>query len=122
MGSGIALAIKNRYPAAYTAYKHYTKIELGDISCGWVENRKIVVNLHAQEFYGSDCKRYLNYEALYLALEKMKRELTRLKINSLGVPYNMGCDRAGGNWNVVEAMINAVFEDTDIHTFAIKLP
>jgi O-acetyl-ADP-ribose deacetylase (regulator of RNase III) len=122
MGSGIAKSIKERYPAAYKAYMHQGKVVLGDITCGWVANRKMVCNLHAQEFYGTDGRRYLDYEALYKCLEKMKKELTRVKLNTLGVPYNMGCDRAGGDWRVVEAMLDSVFDEASgIKVFSVKL-
>jgi hypothetical protein len=99
----------------------YQGLQLGTVSRGLVSVGKEVYNLHAQEFYGHG-KRHLNYEALYVCLEELREQLAISGIDTLGVPYNMGCDRAGGNWNVVEAMINAVFQDTDISVFAIKLP
>lgn len=124
MGSGIALAIKTYYPEAYDAYKKFETVNqgitLGTISVADVFPSKEVYNLHAQEFYGQG-GRYLNYEALYICLEQMKCHLSISKIKRVGIPYNMGCDRAGGNWNVVESMINAVFKNSDISFFAMKL-
>jgi hypothetical protein len=30
--------------------------------------------------------------------------------NILGVPYKMACDRAGGDWRIVNSMLESLFE------------
>jgi O-acetyl-ADP-ribose deacetylase (regulator of RNase III) len=124
MGSGIAQSIKMRYPSAYKAYRRFEEVNsglrLGTISHAEVKPGKHVFNLHAQQFYGTD-RRYLDYEALYVALERTRSCMNVAGARVLGVPYNMGCDRAGGDWNVVEAMINSVFKDADILIISVKL-
>jgi hypothetical protein len=64
MGSGIAKQVKERFPAAYKSYDYHH--ELGSCSYDYVDFN--CFNLVAQEFYGYDGKRYLNYGALASAL------------------------------------------------------
>ena len=127
MGSGIAKTIKERYPQAFNEYRKHEEtrgLTLGSVSVAKFnthDGSKLVLNLHAQEFYGTDGKRYLDYEAMYECLIEARHWLNFYDIKSLGVPYNMGCDRAGGSWTIVEAMIKAVFAKSDILILAIKL-
>lgn len=124
MGSGIALSIKQRYPEAYIAYKQHEKIfhglDLGTVSRATLEDGKQIYNLHAQEFYGKE-KRHLNYEALYECLLHLRKSLIYTKKKVLGIPYKMGCDRAGGDWRIVESMMNAIFDDDLITVISVKL-
>lgn len=126
MGSGIAKEVRARYPEAYQAYKKFETdsfdgLQLGTMSFGRIRPDKIIYNLHAQMFYGTDGRRYLDYEGLCCSLEKACNDLCFRGLNSLAVPYNMGWDRAGGNWTVVSAMLQAVFEPHNISVIAIKL-
>ena len=124
MGSGIALEIKNRIPSAYRAYKEHETaygLTLGSVSfanptyhllgqpdCVYSEEHQ-VYNLHAQAEYGYG-KRQVDYEALYKALETVKTEMHKRQQKILGVPYKMACDRAGGDWRIVNAMLESLFE------------
>ena len=38
----------------------------------------------------------------------------------LGLPYGISCGLAGGNWQIIEAMINDIFADSLIKTFIVK--
>lgn len=120
MGSGIALEIKNRIPSAYFNYKYHEKINskviLGEVSSG-----SNVVNLHAQEYYGYDGKRYLDYEALAKCLEKTKGCLDKVGNEvKIGVPFKMGCDRAGGSWNIVVSMLEHYLQDYKVVVYDIN--
>jgi O-acetyl-ADP-ribose deacetylase (regulator of RNase III) len=125
MGSGIALVIKNQFPAAYSVYsahmRHNTGIKLGTISVACVQPQKFIFNLHAQDRYGYDGFRYINYEAIYSALEIMRDHCIKCLIKSVGFPMNMGCDRAGGDWRIVLAMLEVIFENTDIEITIVSL-
>jgi hypothetical protein len=123
MGSGIALEIKNRIPSAYAAYKQYETaygLNLGSVSScdpeyhllgqpDFVYQEHQVYNLHAQWEYGYG-KRQVDYEALYIALETVKTVMNKRQQKILGVPYKMACDRAGGDWRIVNAMLESLFE------------
>jgi len=124
MGSGIALTIKNKYKAAYDAYKDHERrngsIQLGTISSEFVDMDKLIINLHAQSRYGYDGFRYVNYEALYDSLTQAKRMMIASKQKTLGVPYKMACDRAGGDWRIVEAMLDVIFVDVGINVLVVE--
>lgn len=130
MGSGVALQIKEKFPEAYEAYrKHYEDSKrhnatlLGDISFANTRSfltDEYVFNLNAQDFYGTD-KRHLNYEAFYRCLIKMKAVCIQNKICHIGVPFKMGADRAGGDWNIITAMIESVFPNDSFNPSNIKI-
>lgn len=128
MGSGIAAQIKEEYVGAYESYKeheqHHGGLELG--TCSYAdfgdsfEDVKTIVNLHAQNLYGYDGSRFVDYEALYETLRQTKEMMLEYGRHTLGVPYKMACDRAGGDWRIVEAMIRVIFENTDIDILVVE--
>jgi len=122
MKSGIALSIKEQYPLAYEAYKRCEAsngLKLGEISyVGLLRDEKpfVIFNLNGQYDYKTDSnsdKRYVNYEAIFSGLEKMRKicELSKSEPKpTVGFPYKMGCDRAGGDWRIVGKMIEVAFD------------
>lgn len=125
MGSGFAKAVRELFPTAYEEYKKgdiiIPKCKLGTISYAEVRPDKFVFNVIAQEFYGYDGRRYLDYEALYKGLERVKDEMLEQEVRRLGVPFMMGCDRAGGSWKVVSAMLESIFIPNQISVLAVSL-
>jgi O-acetyl-ADP-ribose deacetylase (regulator of RNase III) len=113
MGSGIALQVKNQIPNAYRAYKEFES-KFGGIQLGTISTCHNVINLHAQDGYGQGI-RHLDYEALYQSLEKAAAYLESAGVERIGVPYRMGSDRAGGDWRIVSAMLNSVFDNPNIN-------
>jgi len=126
MGSGLALAIKTRYPEAYAAYKN-RRVEVHRRATTWhnvvreIRPGKHIYNLHAQDFYGKDGRRYLNYEALYVSLERVCKHMNTAGLETLGVPFCMGSGLAGGNWNIVQAMVIAVCKEYGIEVIGVSL-
>ena len=120
-GSGIALSIKQMYPAAYDAdteyYKKYSGNYLGTISKALVkrgDKNFYIYNLYGQKNYGKDGNRYVDYEAIYSALIFMCADIMgryQDECPSVGFPYRMASDRAGGHWSIIETMIRVVFKD-----------
>lgn len=114
MGSGIAKEIKERIPEAYTEYmfrynlcKQRGTLQsfLGSVNCG-----SNVINLIGQESYGRDKKRYVNYGALASALGQIWQQLEHIEnlwpdSCTIGIPYKMASDRAGGDWDIVLELI-----------------
>lgn len=126
MGSGIALSIKEDFPDAYAAYRRYEESN-GGLILGTISSDMGVYNLHAQNLYGvkGDTSRFVNYEALYLCLLQMKDEIDATLLSSIvspkvGFPYKMAADRAGGDWDIVEAMIKSVFKNTDFSIVIVE--
>jgi O-acetyl-ADP-ribose deacetylase (regulator of RNase III) len=105
-GSGIARSIKERYPECFEVYIDDVGYKLGDSQCVEIAENKFIFNLFGQEFYGR-CKRQLNYGAMAAALNEMSDNTS--VDDKVGFPYKMGCDRAGGDWEVVLEMIEYYF-------------
>lgn len=126
MGSGIALAIKERYSAAYDVYHEAHKnreLQLGTFTVATVGDKKIV-NLCGQQYYGSDGTRCLDYEAFYSGLSVLRDSLEAAhvegRVYSLGLPYNIGCQRAGGSWRVIETMIRDLLDNSPITCYIVQ--
>jgi hypothetical protein len=111
MASGIALEIKNRIPEAYKEYLKANQ-KLGNISFGGR-----VVNLYAQDLYGIG-RRQLNYGALSACFSYFKM-LCENETFEIVIPYLMGCDRAGGDWEVVMELIEFGLSDFNVTICAI---
>ena len=131
MNSGVAKAIRERWPINFTTYISYynTNIEknkgmntlLGDILFvnpndyepkTWPE-APIIINMFGQFDYGYDGKRYTSYDAFDDCLQKIKETVPKGK--KIAFPYKIGCDRGGGKWNIIFGLIrNALSEDYDI--------
>jgi len=121
MGAGIAAQIRKKWPSVYDHYKKLLEVSTrkGSWCLGGSYNvptgpgtdpSLIVCNLFAQDSIERG-KRNLNYEALYTALEHCKAEMKNLKLYSLAIPYKMGAGLAGGDWNIVLAMVMSIFEN-----------
>lgn len=116
MGSGIALEIKNKIPKAYRDYVESSD-ELGAISgvfCG-------VVNMIAQDGYGRSGK-FINYGAFAKCLlEFDRRHNGCAKENiTVGLPYKVGSDRAGGDWGIVLELITFILKDFNVVIYKLE--
>ena len=125
MGRGLALQVKTRYPDAYSSDMAYhwpvpvgqPNVEkLGDFSFAYVpQDGRWIFNLYGQFRYGHS-QQHTDYDALFKALVKaknwcieMEREGKTQIPKILAVPYLMGSDRGGGDWNVVHALLEDAF-------------
>lgn len=120
MGSDIALEIKHRIPDAYESYKYiYDKfgLDLGSNTYGFIENmERWVVNMTAQSGYGKN-RRFLNYGALSKCLTIVANES---KGSTIGLPYKLGADRAGGDWEIVLELITFILKDFDVTIYELE--
>ncbi len=126
MGSGVALQIKEEYPAAYEVYEKAHadgELILGTFTVAEVAGGKRVVNLCTQERYGTD-RRYVDYEAFYVALRTLRDNLEHAhkegRVYSLGLPYNISCGTAGGDWKIISAMIHALFDASPVRCVIVE--
>ncbi len=138
-GSGIARTIKEMYPEAYRAdtYAAVNKRNtLGNLSFGEVRLVNGITNSHGNHIrriynlYGQNLgtdhtklnQRKTNYEALYCALEKMALDLQKDGNNYVvGFPHLIGCGLGGGNWNIVERLIQVAFADYQSEVIIVEL-
>ena len=115
MGSGVAKAIKTKWPKVYHDYMSLDEQKLGTIQVVKVETNKYVVNMFAQDRYGYDGKRYTSYDALDKCLQQVAEFCRNEMIDYIAIPYNMSCDRGGASWNVVLSLIENAFKDNFIN-------
>ena len=120
MGSGVARALRARYPAAYDAYRaeHRAKgLPLGHtiwVDCG----AHVVIHAITQEFYGRDGRRYADYDAIARAFARID-EVARMTqtytgsratppkvIDAVGLPL-IGAGLAGGDWSRISEIVEA---------------
>lgn len=132
MGAGIAKQIKDRYPEAWKAdckAANEKRNTLGNYSkAEFLSNKKSVsiYNLYTQQDIG---RRYrqVDYEAFYTSCFRLRLELQQLQeanlVNiRLGFPYKISCNNAGGSWNVIETMLNDIYDRSDLEVFIVRNP
>lgn len=129
MGSGAAKAIRTQLPFAYHAYRRaylFSGLRLGKVI--WAVNvstgqrLRIVGNAITQEYYGSDGKVYVDYDAVRAAMRAIDHfcALTQADsgandqidifgltpIDAVGMPM-IGSGLAGGRWLKIAEIIEA---------------
>lgn len=125
MNSGLAKEMRERYPEAYRADLQTLKGDLGKLGTTSythaLKDDRILVNLYTQYRYGSD-KCHLDYYALDSSLRALKNHLDTWKIldKDIVASGRIGAGRAGGNWKLIEEIIENVFSDRNIHIFDLK--
>ena len=136
MNSGVAKAIREKWPQVYDEYiQKYKDREneillscssfehipstsetlLGDIQVVFITDKKTmaVVNMFAQEGYGYDGRRYTSYDAFWSCLGEIKRTIKPGL--HIAFPARIGCVRGGANWSVILKMIEEVLgEDYNV--------
>lgn len=114
MGSGVAKAIREKYPNVYNSYTKYCKpytsedssVLLGNVQFCKVSSDLEVVNCFTQDFYGTN-KRHVNYEAVaecFASLNKRSKLYGQLNIPKIGAGLG------GGDWNVIESIIKSEYK------------
>lgn len=120
IGSGIALQIKNNYPKVYEDYIKYCLDKTPDQLLGNVvysaTRGECIANLFGQKEFGRNGL-FTDYSALNRCFRNVKttalqiKDILDINIIHVGAPYKIGCDRGGGDWNIVEKMLKDLFED-----------
>jgi O-acetyl-ADP-ribose deacetylase (regulator of RNase III) len=119
MGAGIAREIKQTYPEVYAVYKKESSdygLVLGTISaCAVVENdlindKKIIVNAITQSLGGTG--RQVSYDAIehcFINVVKLQKSMK----NNLPIVFpKIGAGLGGGNWDIIEKIIDVTIPDT----------
>lgn len=125
MGSGVAKQIRDMWGFVYEEYNSYCKSHvnpkelLGKAQFVKVNEDQYVVNLFGQNTYGYNGNRFTNYEAIYSALEKVSAIAKKNKL-SVAIPFKIGCDRGGANWEIVYKMIETLLKDIEVVIYKLK--
>jgi O-acetyl-ADP-ribose deacetylase (regulator of RNase III) len=118
MGSGIAAAIRQKYPEAYEAdLKSGAKGDskrLGSFSVAHsLKDDKYIYNLYGQYNFGA-MARFTSYDALANGFAKIRKDAEDKHLSTLGCPKLLGCDRGGASWRIVREIIGDVFDQSPI--------
>jgi len=127
MGSGVAKAIREKWPEAYEFYKN-THDEVGlrlgkTISVPTEDGTKLIHNCITQKFYGRNGQRYVNYAALSKCLTEIatKSDTRVERYNSMAIP-EIGCGLGGGSkkvfYDIIED-IEEMYPDFVFHVYYI---
>lgn len=126
MNSGVAKAIRTRFPEVYAADCKTRKGDpdkLGTFSMEAVETDAqigFVFNLYGQFNYGYDAKGYTNYEALRQAMDEMRIDIDWMKKPlKIGFP-KIGAGLGGGDWATIEGIIKEVFDEHDVTIYVLR--
>lgn len=114
MGSGVAKAVKDKYPEAYQ--KYYAEYLHGLLTPGWISvynpSRYLtIVSGITQEYYGRDKNVvYVDYDSLAEVFRKVKSIWP-------GVPVHIpkiGAGLANGDWEIISRIINTIYTDDSV--------
>lgn len=108
MGSGVALAVKQRFPKAYLSYKHQIayNIGLGDVDLVKINDKLFVANCITQLFYGRDPNvRYVSYAALGLCFADLREKLAKMNEDFVINIPRIGAGLGGGEWHIIAEII-----------------
>jgi O-acetyl-ADP-ribose deacetylase (regulator of RNase III) len=109
MGSGVALAIRRKYPEAFRVYREIFEedgLELGTVCFVDVGKDLVIANAITQENYnnqrnGPACM--VDYAAIKSCFQEVANEAKYL---GLPVHYPMiGAGLGGGDWNIIQEII-----------------
>ena len=133
MNSGVAKAIRQRWPRVYTEYHQCAKdidIGFGDMQLSWehmlghiqevpVNETQSVINMFAQNYYGYDGRRYTSYDAFWTCLGEIRAQVPKGK--TIAFPRYIGCVRGGAKWNIIYTLINRIIHIGFMLRFLLKL-
>ncbi len=108
MGSGVAKAIRDKWPRAFTqyedAYHSRTGLDLGQVIPATITPTLIILNGVTQDGYGKDGKKYVSYKAIAEVFSVAGRLASQHKL-SLNFPL-IGAGLGGGDWSVISDIID----------------
>lgn len=122
MNSGVAKAIRKKWPQVYNEYRNAARDlspnEFCDEDLSWMHMHghiqsvyigtedgrdRAVINMFAQRGYGYDGARYTSYDAFWNCLGEITKYITPGK--TIAFPARIGCVRGGANWCIIQTMI-----------------
>jgi O-acetyl-ADP-ribose deacetylase (regulator of RNase III) len=130
-GSGIAYFIRQTYPLAYEAdleTENGCESKLGTFSSADVTPHLAIYNLYAMYGIGNNghpLNRNLSYDHFYDAMYKVCEDIKASPIMTtiVGIPKYIGCCRAGGNWEIVNTMLQELekqFSHIEFHVYELE--
>ena len=116
-GSGVAGAIKRKYPAIREAYLAHEPKELG--TCQFIEHAdRIWVNAFTQYGYGYDGARYADLTAVGYCLAEIADYMEENGYETIAMP-KIGCGLGGLNWDQVSVLVENLLEDYEVYVYEL---
>jgi O-acetyl-ADP-ribose deacetylase (regulator of RNase III) len=114
MNSGVAKAIRKRWPGAFSKYetayiRQGNELNLGQIV--WYneeETGKFIANCITQKNYGYDGKSYVDYGAIAKCMANLDFEARFSLIHRVAMP-KIGAGLGGGDWKKISKIIEDTF-------------
>ena len=104
MGSGVAKAIRAKWPRAYKEYNdkfQITGLQLGTVVPVFYEDHTIL-NCITQEFYGRSGARYVDYDAIRSCIRLLNNNFS---IDGKIAMSKIGSSLGGGDWSIISEII-----------------
>ena len=119
MNSGVAKAIKEKYPEVFEIYQN-TIPQLGLVDMIYVVKPDIhfIYNMYSQDKYGYDGKQYTDYNAFRECCKTIVKKCKKLKL-SVAMPYKIGSDRGGADWDKIMDILLEEFTDVDLTLYKL---
>lgn len=128
MGSGVAKAIKTKWPFVYQQYMMICsqvspqdllgKAQPVVISPNKNDFPKFIVNLFGQLNYGRQNIQYTDIRALEDGLQ-LVYDFAKQYNYSVAMPYKIGCGLGGADWDKVYRMILTKFKDVEVELWRL---
>ena len=115
MGSGVALAIRNKWPSVFWDYKQeYDNhgLYLGTNIYSDTDDGKVIVNAITQKNFGRDSAvTYVSYAAIMSCMLDIERDMLRTgeEIQEIAMPL-IGAGLANGKWDFIAPRIEKAFD------------
>lgn len=124
-GSGFSLAVRNRWPAAQRAFRHWAQadrrnLRLGSAHLADIEDDIVIASMIAQHGYGPSTKARIRYTALRTCLSSLAREAIEREA-TVHMP-KIGSGQAGGSWSIISELVEEELCSRGIRVFVYELP
>ena len=109
-GAGFVLALSKKWDAPEKHYRTFSSYKLGEVNFINVEEDLLVCNMIGQHGVGpdEDGDPPIRYKAIMLALQQVNGMAKAIKA-TVHCP-KFGSDLAGGDWNLIEALLKEIME------------
>ena len=129
MGAGIALQIKEKYPTSYIEYLEDDRKpshKLGNTLCCKLDKQdNYLFHLYGQLRYGRN-ELFTDYIAFESSVRQMIGQIKTIEslINKslkVGLPYGIGCGLAGGDWKIIQPLLNKISFDSKTNIYLYRI-
>ena len=97
-GSGVAKAIKEKWPKVEKVFRCTKNPKLGDLYAVQITDKLVVCNAYTQQRYGYDGARYADLSAIRVAVTDVIKYAKTKNIKNIYMP-KIGCGLGGLDWS-----------------------